>query len=263
MGSSPAPLPSNDSTAIDQRVSWFLLEGSQNSNLTGVERCNGICTTGYWSCRQWKGCSILCLIGVEVVDSDLAQLSIDKVTEVDKSFLHENGKLDKDPVYNNPIEVDSHSEEPDKEEENGAFDPHFPKDVVNEWPTPKQIHSFHFIRYRFYEDPAIKAKLDQADKEIRKWNKARFKLTDELKAKRDSSILELAVPHLQAKKLAAQYQKEADKCNSGMDTCEEAREKAEEALSAQMKLTAIWEIIARQKGWREKVAKSNAFPYFI
>ncbi|TYH27269.1 hypothetical protein ES288_A02G055800v1 [Gossypium darwinii] len=99
-------------------------------------------------------------MGVEVVDSDLAQLSIDKVTEVDKSFLHENGKLDKDPVYNNPIEVDSHSEEPDKEEENGAFDPHFPKDVVNE--------------YRFYEDPAIKAKLDQADKEIRNYEKAKI-----------------------------------------------------------------------------------------
>ncbi|KAH1063470.1 hypothetical protein J1N35_028457 [Gossypium stocksii] len=123
-------------------------------------------------------------MGVEVVDSDLAQLSIDKVTEVGKSFLHENGKLDKDPVYNNPIEVDSHSEEPEEEEENGAFDPHFPKDVVDEWPAPKQIHSFHFIRYRFYEDPAIKGKLDQADKEIQKWNKARFKLTDELKAKR-------------------------------------------------------------------------------
>ncbi|KAB2032671.1 hypothetical protein ES319_D05G391600v1 [Gossypium barbadense] len=84
-------------------------------------------------------------MGVEVVDSDLAQLSIDKVTEVDKSFLHENGKLDKDPVYNNPIE-------------NGASDPDFPKDAVVEWPAPKQIHSFHFI--------------------------SRFKLTDELKAKR-------------------------------------------------------------------------------
>ncbi|TYJ21422.1 hypothetical protein E1A91_A08G063600v1 [Gossypium mustelinum] len=66
-----------------------------------------------------------------------------------------------------------------------------------------------------------------------------------------------------AKKLASQYQKEADKCNSGMETCEEVREKAEETLSAQMKLTAMWEIRARQKGWREKVAKSNAFPYFI
>ncbi|TYJ39715.1 hypothetical protein E1A91_A04G088400v1 [Gossypium mustelinum] len=67
----------------------------------------------------------------------------------------------------------------------------------------------------------------------------------------------------EAKKLASQYQKEADKCNSGMETCEEVREKAEEALSAQMKLTAMWEIRAHQKGWREKVAKSNAFPYFI
>ncbi|KAK5835959.1 hypothetical protein PVK06_011686 [Gossypium arboreum] len=66
-----------------------------------------------------------------------------------------------------------------------------------------------------------------------------------------------------AKKLASQYQKEADKCNSGMETYEEVREKPEEALSAQMKLTAMWEIRARQKGWGEKVAKSNAFPYFI
>ncbi|KAB2090236.1 hypothetical protein ES319_A03G111100v1 [Gossypium barbadense] len=63
---------------------------------------------------------------------------------------------------------------------------------------------------------------------------------------------------LEDKKLASQYQKEADKCNLGMETCEEVREKAEEALSAQMKLTAMWEIRSRQKGWREKVAKSNA-----
>ncbi|KAK5775175.1 hypothetical protein PVK06_043044 [Gossypium arboreum] len=63
---------------------------------------------------------------------------------------------------------------------------------------------------------------------------------------------------LKAKKLASQYQKEADKCNSSMETCEEAREKAEEALPAQMKLTTMWEIRACQKGWREKVAKSNA-----
>ncbi|KAK5786792.1 hypothetical protein PVK06_041437 [Gossypium arboreum] len=43
-----------------------------------------------------------------------------------------------------------------------------------------------------------------------------------------------------------------------METCEEVREKAEEALSTQMKLSAMWEIRARQKRWREKVAKSNA-----
>ncbi|KAG8481333.1 hypothetical protein CXB51_026270 [Gossypium anomalum] len=61
-----------------------------------------------------------------------------------------------------------------------------------------------------------------------------------------------------AKKLASQYQKEADKRNPGMETCEEVRKKAEEALLAQMKLTTMWEMRARQKGWREKVTKSNA-----
>jgi len=35
-----------------------------------------------------------------------------------------------------------------------------------------------------------------------------------------------------------------------METCEEAREKAEAALSAQKKLTTIWEIRARQRGWK-------------
>ncbi|KAK6157304.1 hypothetical protein DH2020_011552 [Rehmannia glutinosa] len=52
---------------------------------------------------------------------------------------------------------------------------------------------------------------------------------------------------LEAKKMTSQYQKEADKCNSGMETCEEAREKSEAALLAQKQLTALWESRARQR----------------
>ncbi|KAK9133291.1 hypothetical protein Scep_012819 [Stephania cephalantha] len=63
---------------------------------------------------------------------------------------------------------------------------------------------------------------------------------------------------LEAKKLASSYQKEADKCNSGMETCEEAREKAEATLLAQKRLTAMWELRARQRGWKEGSAKSHA-----
>ncbi|KAK9151627.1 hypothetical protein Syun_009936 [Stephania yunnanensis] len=63
---------------------------------------------------------------------------------------------------------------------------------------------------------------------------------------------------LEAKKLASSYQKEADKCNSGMETCEEAREKAEATLLAQKRLTAMWELRARQRGWKEGSAKSRA-----
>ncbi|XP_022759055.1 uncharacterized protein LOC111305624 isoform X2 [Durio zibethinus] len=85
-------------------------------------------------------------------------------------------------------------------------------------------------------------------------------LTEELKL-REAEALESQkradMALLEAKKIASQYQKEADKCNSGMETCEEAREKAEAALAAQKKLTAMWELRARQKGWREGVAKSH------
>ncbi|MBA0732334.1 hypothetical protein Gogos_016433 [Gossypium gossypioides] len=85
-------------------------------------------------------------------------------------------------------------------------------------------------------------------------------LTEELKLREAESLesqrrADMAL--LEAKKIASQYQKEADKCNSGMETCEEAREKAEAALVAQKKLTAMWETRARQKGWREGVAKSH------
>ncbi|XVE50241.1 hypothetical protein DITRI_Ditri01bG0146400 [Diplodiscus trichospermus] len=129
-------------------------------------------------------------MGVEILGSDMAQVSVDKVTEVDKSFLHEkeNGKLDKDPVHNEPTKVGSHGEEADKGEENNASDASFLKDAAENWPAPKQIHYFYFVRYRPYDDPKIKAKIDQADKEMQKWNKARFQLTDELKAKRIYSL---------------------------------------------------------------------------
>ncbi|KAL0560072.1 hypothetical protein IC582_000466 [Cucumis melo] len=85
-------------------------------------------------------------------------------------------------------------------------------------------------------------------------------LLEELKLK-EAEALEnqrrADVALLEAKKMTSQYQKEADKCNSGMETCEEAREKAEAVLTAQKRLTATWEQRARQRGWKEGTAKSR------
>ncbi|KAG2324154.1 hypothetical protein Bca52824_006882 [Brassica carinata] len=85
-------------------------------------------------------------------------------------------------------------------------------------------------------------------------------LTEELKL-REAEALEkhkrADMGLLEAKKVTSSYQKEADKCNSGMETCEEAREKAELALAEQKKLTSKWEERARQKGWRDGATKSN------
>ncbi|CAN8246297.1 unnamed protein product [Cochlearia groenlandica] len=56
---------------------------------------------------------------------------------------------------------------------------------------------------------------------------------------------------LDAKKAASQYSKEADKCSMGMETCEEAREKSETTLDEQRRLSYMWELRARQRGWKE------------
>ncbi|XP_059449355.1 uncharacterized protein LOC132180511 [Corylus avellana] len=86
-------------------------------------------------------------------------------------------------------------------------------------------------------------------------------LTEELKL-REAEALEnhqrADMALLEAKKITSQYQKEADKCNSGMETCEEAREKAEAGFVAQKRLTAMWELRARQRGWKEGITNSHA-----
>lgn len=137
-------------------------------------------------------------MGVEIVGSNMAQVSVDKVAEVDQSFLldEENGKLDKDPVHNETIKVAPRSEEPSKGDGNNASNDNFPTDAVDEWPVAKQVHSFYFVRYRLYEDPVIKAKIDEVDKELQKWTKTRFKITDELKAKRVSGKLLILIGYV-------------------------------------------------------------------
>ncbi|KAK7284319.1 hypothetical protein RJT34_19064 [Clitoria ternatea] len=54
---------------------------------------------------------------------------------------------------------------------------------------------------------------------------------------------------MDARKSFSQYQKEAEKCNVGMETCEAARERAEAELTEERRLTALWETRAREYGW--------------
>ncbi|GAA0157242.1 hypothetical protein LIER_14552 [Lithospermum erythrorhizon] len=56
---------------------------------------------------------------------------------------------------------------------------------------------------------------------------------------------------LAAKRVSLKYQNEAEKCNAGVETCEEARERAEATLREERKLTAVWEARARDNGWSE------------
>lgn len=124
-------------------------------------------------------------MGVEVVGFETAPSPMEAGIEGESALLHdkENGKLNQGPGVTEPIKFGSHGDEPVKGEGNNVSD-NFPKDVVDEWPAPKQIHSFYFIKYRSYDDPKIKAKIDQADKEIQRRNQARYQITEALKAKK-------------------------------------------------------------------------------
>ncbi|KAK6241879.1 Protein of unknown function DUF1068 - like 3 [Theobroma cacao] len=56
---------------------------------------------------------------------------------------------------------------------------------------------------------------------------------------------------IDTKRASSHYQKEAEKCNAGVGTCEEAREKAEAELREELKLTALWEKRAHELGWKD------------
>ncbi|PRQ38415.1 putative proton pump-interactor [Rosa chinensis] len=73
-----------------------------------------------------------------------------------------------------------------KKEGNGVAVQNFHEDAVDEWPAPKQIHSFYFVRYRTYDDPKLKAKIEQANVEVQKKNQARSRVLEALNAKRVS-----------------------------------------------------------------------------
>lgn len=101
-----------------------------------------------------------------------------------------NGKLDQGKGDKVGIKFGSIVEPPKKAEENNnnVSNSDVPKDAVEEWPAAKQIHSFYFVKYRSYVDPKMTAKLDLADKELQKLNKARAGVLDDLRAKRVSSF---------------------------------------------------------------------------
>ncbi|XP_020232570.1 proton pump-interactor 1 [Cajanus cajan] len=125
-------------------------------------------------------------MAAEVVGFEMVEGPPETGAEGDKSVSQEceNGKLEQDEGAAEPIKFESHEDESAKAEGNVVLDNNVPKEAAEEWPAPKQILSFYFVRFRPYDDPNIKAKLDKLDKEISQKNQARIQVTDALRAKR-------------------------------------------------------------------------------
>ncbi|CAL5393425.1 unnamed protein product [Camellia sinensis] len=136
---------------------------------------------------------------VEVVKSELVPVSVESGSEENSSLLHEkeNGTLNQETGLNEPIKFGSHGmDEPVDREGSNIPVADFPKDVGDEWPEPKQIHSFYLVKYRTYEDPKLKAKVELADKDQQKKNQAKFQISDKFWAKKAerSRVIELMRP---------------------------------------------------------------------
>ncbi|KAL5864726.1 hypothetical protein ACOSQ3_002240 [Xanthoceras sorbifolium] len=62
---------------------------------------------------------------------------------------------------------------------------------------------------------------------------------------------------MSARKTSSQYQREAEKCNAAMETCEEARERAEKELREECRLAELWEKRAREQGWKDDIRRNS------
>ncbi|KAM3388011.1 hypothetical protein ACQJBY_010677 [Aegilops geniculata] len=86
-------------------------------------------------------------------------------------------------------------------------------------------------------------------------------LNEELKLQQvvaEEHIHHMNATLVEAKRQATLYQREAEKCNAATETCEEAREKSEGAISKERKLTSLWERRARELGWQDSRAATAA-----
>lgn len=78
-------------------------------------------------------------------------------------------------------------------------------------------------------------------------------LSEELKLQEavdKEHVHHMNITFVEARRLASEYQKEAEKCIATTETCEVGRERAVVLLAKEKKLTSVWERRARQAGWQ-------------
>ncbi|XP_076889703.1 uncharacterized protein LOC143540563 [Bidens hawaiensis] len=93
------------------------------------------------------------------------------------------------------------------------------------------------------DDPDLKEEMEKQFVDL---------LSEELKLQKavgEEHIRHINITFGEARRAASQYQKEAEKCNTATETCEQAREQAEALMRREKKVTSLWERRARQLGW--------------
>ncbi|KAL9231979.1 hypothetical protein vseg_007133 [Gypsophila vaccaria] len=92
-------------------------------------------------------------------------------------------------------------------------------------------------------DPEVQTEMEKQYAEL---------LLEELKLQEvvsEEQLRHMNATYREARRVASQYQREAEKCNVATETCEESRERAEALLRNELKLSLLWEQRALKLGW--------------
>ncbi|KAL9249067.1 Proton pump-interactor 1-like protein [Drosera capensis] len=125
-------------------------------------------------------------MSADVAGSDVAktngEVTIEQVQTVQDA---DSGNVNGELSFSQPLtSVINGLDEPSIGEVNNVSDPNIPKDAADEWPETYKVHSFYFVKCRPYDDPKLKAKLNQADKEFQKKKQQISRIIQDLKAKK-------------------------------------------------------------------------------
>ncbi|GAB4849504.1 hypothetical protein Ancab_004298 [Ancistrocladus abbreviatus] len=163
-------------------------------------------------------------MGMEVGGSDLAQVNVETRFEENESKLLEKEQVTLEQGGSEPIKFGSHRiDELTKGGATKISNDDIPNNATDEWPE-QQIHYFYFAKCRPYDDPILKAKIEQADMELKKKQQQRVQIINALQDKRSvrSSII------AQLKSLTA----EKKQYNMAMDEKRNAMKPLQEALGS-------------------------------
>ncbi|KAK1320556.1 Proton pump-interactor 1 [Acorus calamus] len=181
-------------------------------------------------------------MGMEIVGTDFAEVQVKDGFDGNETFPSkiDNGtKLNTEQENMEPIQFGAVDGKLGingslKGAENVVTNANFPQGASEEWPEPKQIHSFYFVKFRPYDDPKLKAKLEQADKECQRKSQARSQIIDALKEKRAerssvfAELRPLISENKRYKELLDQKRKEMEPLHSALGKLRNANNAARE-----------------------------------
>ncbi|KAK1284881.1 Proton pump-interactor 1 [Acorus calamus] len=181
-------------------------------------------------------------MGMEIVGTDFAEVQVEDGFDGNETFPSkiDNGtKLNTEQENTEPIQFGAVDGKLGingslKGAENVVTNANFPQGASEEWPEPKQIHSFYFVKFRSYDDPKLKAKLEQADKECQRKSQARSQIIDALKEKRAerssvfAELRPLISENKRYKELLDQKRKEMEPLHSALGKLRNANNAARE-----------------------------------